>query len=66
MKAYRSVLFREKSRNPCIDQWATLSPDADPCSDDEDRREREKRVKIYAKYVAKNRPIQFIGEDDES
>ena len=65
MKAYRSVLFREKSRNPCIDQWATLSPDADPCSDDEDRREREKRVLEYAKQAKKKKPLEYKGADDE-
>lgn len=59
MRAFRSVAFREKSRNPCIDQWALISPDADPCSDNEDRREREKRVEQYAKQAKKKQPLKY-------
>ena len=62
MRAYRSVDFRERAVNPSLDQWSLISPDAEPCSDDEDKLERDRRVKIYAKDVAKNRPIKFIKE----
>jgi hypothetical protein len=62
MRARRAVDFRERAINPGFDQWTLIAPDADAYSDDEDKLERERRVKIYAKDVAKNRPIEFIKE----
>jgi hypothetical protein len=62
MRATKTVALRNRARNPSLDEWSTISPDADACSDEEDRIERGRRAKIYAKQVAKNVPIEFIKE----
>ena len=59
MRARRAVAFRQRAIHPSLDQWAIASPDADPCSDDEDKRERDRRVEQYAKQAKKNKPIEY-------
>ena len=61
MRARQCVAFRERAVNPCLDQWSTISPDADPFSDDEDKRERDRRVLEYAKQAEKQKPIEYQG-----
>ena len=62
MRAKRGVVLREPTVNRYCDQWTLIAPNADVYSDKEDEMERERRVKIYAKDVAKNQPITFIKE----
>ena len=62
MRVKRGVALREPTVNRYCDQWTLIAPDTDVYSDKEDELERERRVKIYAKDVAKNRPIEFIKE----
>jgi hypothetical protein len=59
MRATKTVALRNRARNPSLDEWSTISPDADACSDDEDRQERAKRVEEYAKQAKKKKPIEY-------
>jgi hypothetical protein len=59
MRATKTASLRNRARNPSLDEWSTISPDADPCSDDEDRLEREKRLIEYAKQAKKKKPIEY-------